>query len=454
MILPFDYALYEAAASGRHRWVRQFESEADAFVRLEDERVTTRQANGHPALLSINAASGVHIEGMDGRRYLDLHGNNCHTIGYTHPRIVAALTEQLGRFACNTRGFTNREFTQFATLLRHLWPGSDGRVFLVPGGSAAIELALAVARVHTGKCKSITFDDSYHGRSFGAVSLSGGSIYRSPRLGPLLPSALYVPSYRVTYKSGDDPEEKAWESLGRVQSLLEADRDVACLIAEPMAGDIRRPPDWYWPEIRQLCSVHDVLLIFDEIPTGLGKQGAMFGSELFDVCPDITVLGKALGGATVPAAAVVVDGRFDSAPELDLGYFTHEKNPLMARAAYETLSIILDERLIENSRDLGAEALSAVQDVADRHACLISGPVRGQGLMISFDIGQQTSDPIVDETLAHSIFLRCIEEGMILNYPARGTRMTLSFPLIATVGDVHNACHILDRVFAVFSGGC
>ena len=122
--------------------------------------------------------------------------------------------------------------------------------------------------------KCLTFDDSYHGRSFGALSLTGSPAERSPRLGPLLPGSIRVPSFRPALcpaSAGD--ELAAEESLSAIREAMREQGDIACVVAEPMAIDARRPPDWYWPGVRALCDRHGALLIFDEVPTGLGKMG-------------------------------------------------------------------------------------------------------------------------------------------------------------------------------------
>ena len=287
--------LLSNTTTDREAWVFGQSRGEDRRVLEQDIAYTTRQANCRPPLLAIKQAEGIYVEDHSGRRYLDLHGNNCHHIGYRNPVLMAALTEQMATVTCNNRGFTNDVFVRFAERLSNLWPGADGRVFMVPGGAAANELALAVARVHTGCHKSITFDDSYHGRSFGALSLTGSPLHRSPRLGPLLPGNAYVPSFRPKAGTGPLVEDAARSSLAAIRHRLEAEGGFACVLAEPMANDAHRPPEWYWPAVRDLCDRHGTLLIFDEVPTGLGKMGALFSNSLFDVGPDMTVLGKGVG---------------------------------------------------------------------------------------------------------------------------------------------------------------
>ncbi len=436
------------STADREKWVFDRSAGDDERVVRVDSAITAAQANCRPALLALQEASGIRVKDHAGRTYIDLHGNNCHHIGYQHPRLKSALSEQLNTMTCNTRGFTNEVFTEFAKKLSSLWPGLDGLVFMVPGGAAANELALQIARTHTGRYKSITFADSYHGRSFGAVSLTGDGFHRSPRLGPLLEGCFYAPSFRPS-RQQPDPEHAAHESVTAIENLITEQDGFACLLAEPMASDCHRPPAWYWPRIRDLCDQHGIVLTMDEVPTGLGKMGALFNSELFAVQPDITVLGKALGGTVVPAAAVVVNARLDSAPELNLGYYTHEKNPFMARAALETLRIITEEGLVEKSVENGNYAWNQLESLRRSYTSIIPNPVRQQGLMLCIDIEQDKNQVDSNTNLASSIFYQCMDEGLILNYPAYGNKLTFSFPLVSEKIDIDEAAMIFARALEI-----
>lgn len=437
-----------AYETSREQWVYDWAGPDDGPILDRDAKRTMHQANNRPAFLAVRTAEGSFVEDHSGRRYLDLHGNNCHHIGYRHPELIAGLIDQLSMLPFNIRGFTNEVFVLLAERLATLWPGNDGRVFLVPGGAAAIELALALARVHSGRYKSISFADSYHGRSLGAISLTAVERHRAKRLGPLLPGALHVPSFKPSTGSGQtaagDPELAARASLDAIHGTMKQEGDVACIIAETIGNGAYRPPDWYWPEVRALCDRHGSLLIFDDIPTGLGKTGALFNSEHFGVTPHMTVLGKALGGTAMPAAAVIAEGRLDTAPELDLGYFTHEKNPLMARAGLITLEILQTENLAERARTLGATTLARLNEIQERYPSIVTR-VRGEGLMLSLDVTNADVDASGDSRLAQSIFFRCIEKGVILNYPSYGATLTLSFPLNVAQDHVDLAITVLNE---------
>jgi 4-aminobutyrate aminotransferase len=153
-----------------------------------------------------------------------------------------------------------------------------------------------------------------------------------------------------------------------VRYVLEKEQDVAAVIAEPIRAVPYLPPPGFWPEVRRACDDYGALLIFDEIPTGLGRTGRLFASEHFGVVPDILVLGKALGGGAVPVAALIARPEFDLVGEYALGHYTHEKNPLLARAALTTLAIIEDERLVANAARVGAYALARLEALKAEHA--------------------------------------------------------------------------------------
>ncbi len=435
----------------RRQWAYRWAGKDEADILRRDQKRSMRQANNSPACLAIKSAQGALLEDFCGRQYVDLHGNNCHHIGHNHPVLIAALQEQISRLSFNSRGFTNLAYVQLAERLGDLWAGDDPRLLLVPGGSAAVELALAVARVHTGRYRTLSFADSFHGRSLGAVGLTALKSEKPERLGPLLPGAIYVKSFRASGSGRGgggarkpDEEAAARISLDEIRKVLRSPGDIACFIAEPIANGGYCPPDWYWPEVRQVCDRHECLLIFDEIPLGLGKTGSFFVNDRFGMVPDMTVLGKALGGAVMPAAAVMVAGRLDTSPELNLGYFTHEKNPLMARAALETINIIHDENLVERAANLGPEIQRRLDLLRRKHHALILS-CQGEGMIHGLNLDT--------EARARGVFQKAIQQGVILNYPGNGSSVKLSFPLNIELNLVDQIFATLGKVFSEASRG-
>ena len=424
----------------RRTWIYGRSSPAERAILEADEAVIMRQSGTSPPTMAVRWAEGIHIEDASGRRYIDLHGNNCHHLGHRHPRILAALRDQLESVTFVPRGLTAEPVARLGRALLRRWPGGEGRVFLVPGGSEAIELAILLARAHTGRTKTISFHDSYHGRSVGALSISGSRRGRSARLGPLLPGCIHVPPFYPLVGDPPDGEAAATRSLAAIGTAMREEGEIAAVIAETVRNGAFLPPPWYWPEVRRLCDRHGTLLVSDEIPTGLGKTGYLFTTEHSGTRPDITVLGKALGGAIVPLAAVIASAALDTTAEMALGYYTHERSPLLARVGLAVLEIIQDDGLVARSAALGRSVLERVRALTAGLKQVME--VRGAGLMIGLSLGGPDLSEEGRDALAASLVRRCLAAGVLINSSRNGTVM-LSFPLTVTEAEVDEA---LSRV--------
>src|SRR6187402_1532196 len=331
-----------------------------------DEAAFLHQSVSTPCLNAVARAEGIWIEDVAGRRYMDFHGNNVHHIGYGHPRLKAAIAAQMDALPFAPRRFTCEPAVALAEKLTAIAPGDLSKVLFTTGGSDAVEVALKVARAATGRFKTISFWESFHGAGFGAASVGGEQLFRSGPIGPLLTGTEHVPPigcYRDRFGAGHRFDEPHTAECGRalaelVDYTLKVQGDVAAVIAEPMRAVPEIAAPGFWQAVRRSCDETGTLLVFDEIPTGLGRTGRLFASEHEGVVPDILVLGKGLGGGALPVAAVVADPSLDVGGDWAFGHYTHEKNPLMARAALTTLEIIAEEGLVERSAALGAPALA------------------------------------------------------------------------------------------------
>jgi 4-aminobutyrate aminotransferase len=407
------------------------------------------QSLSSPCLSALRRAQGLWLEDLAGRRYMDFHGNNVHHLGHGHPRLIAALKAQLDELPFTPRRFTNQPAVGLAAKLAELAPGNLAKVLLAPGGSAAIEMALKLARAVTGRHKTISFWDSFHGAGFGAASVGGEALFRSGPVGPLLAGSEHVAPfacYRCPYGYPDRDGAPQLELCGMrcasfIRYVLEKEQDVAAVIAEPVRAVPYLPPPGFWPEVRRACDDHGALLIFDEIPNGLGRTGRLFASEHFDVVPDIVVLGKALGGGAVPVAALIARPEFDVLGDYALGHYTHEKNPVLARAALTTLEIIEEEGLVANAARVGVHALARLEELKRRHPLI--GDVRGLGLVLGVELvkSRATKEPAIDE--ADAVLYRCLEGGLSFK-TTLGNVLTLTPPLIVTEGEIDQALTILD----------
>ena len=333
------------------------------------------QNGSSPCVSALHGVDGVWLEDDEGRRLLDLHGNTAHHIGYAHPQLIAALKDQLDTLPFSPRRFTNEPAVALAETLLSKWPGRPAKVLFATGGSDAIEIALKLARVATGKHETISVEGSYHGHGFGAFGLSRAA--PDPRLGPFLPGRHHVTPYW-------HQDDGAGRMVADIRRALEASSQIGALIAEPIRSNCHVPPPWLWPQIRQLCDAHGVLLIFDEIPSGLGKTGRFFAFEHVGATPDAVVLGKALGGGILPIAAVIADARLNLAPELSLGHYTHEKNPVTTRAALTTIGIIERDGLTARAASLESEIRARIAQM--RPYIPLIDHVRGKGLLLAIGL--------------------------------------------------------------------
>lgn len=403
-----------------------------ASLVARDAAVFFHQHGSSPCIGALRAAKGLWVEDVDGRRYIDLHGNSCHHLGHAHPRILAALKDQLDDLAFSPRRFANEPATELAERLTARFRNGRSRLLLMPGGSEAIETAIRLARIATGRSGIISLEGSYHGHGMGSLGLSVRRL--DPRLGSQLTDIHHITPYWA------HPEGGAEAMLAGLAACLDQNRGhIACLVAEPMRSNAHVPPADLWPRCSELCAEHGVKLIFDEIPSGLGKTGRFFAHEHFGVTPDMVVLGKALGGGILPMAAVIADDRLNLAPELSVGHFTHEKNPLLARAALATLDVIEEGGLVAAAEVRGRQ-LDQLLDGRMTAGFLLR--LRGLGLLkaLAFE-----GAPVGEASLERA----ALEVG--LSGTAKDNcSLGVSLPLIASDEDIRiiaeRLCHMAEHL--------
>ena len=378
-------------------------------------------------------AEGCHLIDAQGRRILDFHGNNVHQVGYGHPRVVAAIKAQLDTLPFCPRRYTNQAAIDLAHRLARL----------APSGSAAIGMALKLARYATGRHKTLSMWDSFHGANLDAASVGGEALFRRD-VGPLLSGTEHVPPPGLATRFfGDDG--RAHERLADyIDYVLEVQGDVGAVIAEPMRwATVEPPPSGFWPRVRASCDRHGALLVFDEVPSCLSRTGTMFVTEQTGAVPDILVLGKGLGGGIMPMAAIVACGELDLVPEGALGHYTHEKGPVGCAAALATLDVIEEDGLLGAARDLGRHALERLGTMASRN-CWIT-EVRGLGLHLGMEIGRR-GEPDSDAA-AERLLYRCLEAGLSFKLGG-GNVVTSSPPLTIGRPELDRALDILEGAVA------
>ncbi len=405
-----------------------------------DARHFLHQSLSTPCLNVLKSAQGAWIEDVEGRRYLDFHGNNVHQVGFGHPRVMAAIKDQLDRLSFCTRRYTCEPAVNLAERLGRLAPGDLNRVLLAPGGTAAIGMALKLARVATGRFKTISMWDAFHGASLDALSVGGEAVFRQG-IGPLLPGCEHVPppdNRHCPFKCGAACNLACADY---VEYVLEKEGDVAAVIAETVRCTPFIPPLDYWKRIRAACDRHGALLILDEIPIGLGRTGRMFACEHYGIVPDMLVLGKGLGGGVFPLAALIAREGLNVAGQHALGHYTHEKNPVACAAALATIEVLETEGLVENARELGAYASQRLRELARHHRLI--GDVRGLGLLLGVELlrDRNTLERASDE--AEQVMYGALSRG--LNFKVTmGNILTLTPALTISRAEMDQAIAILD----------
>ena len=433
----------------RADWAARNHDDATRALLDEDARLFLHQSVSTPCMSYIAKAEGAWIEDVQGKRYLDFHGNNVHHIGYGHPKLKAAIAKQMDDLPFAPRRFACEPATSLARKLSEISPGNLSKVLFTTGGSDAIEIALKLARAATGRHKTVSFWDAFHGAGFGASSVGGEQLFRSSMVGPLLtgtehvaPFACYRCPYGYPEKDGQPQLDLCKMTCANfVRYVLEKEGDVAAVIAEPARAVPYIPPPGFWAEVRKACNDAGALLIFDEIPTGLGKTGKMFACDHDEVVPDILVMGKALGGGILPIAATLTHPDLDVAGEYAFGHYTHEKNPVTSRAALTTIEIIEEEGLVENAETLGAYAMNRLWGLKEKYQVI--GDVRGRGFLFGLELvlDRDSKEPASD--LAEEVFYRSLDLGLSFKI-TMGNNLTFTPPLILTREEMDKALGIMD----------
>ena len=323
---------------------------------------------------SEESAQGMFITDDQGRNWLDFAGGyGVFNMGHRHPSIVAAVRKQLDTMPLSAKVFFNPVQAALMERLAGILPGGLKKSFFANSGTEAVEGALKLARLHTGRPGFVSAHGAFHGKSFGSLSISGRDLYRTP-FEPLLPGCTRVP-------------------FGDSGALSQAVNDqTAAIILEPIQGEggIIVPPIGYLREAARIAHNAGALLIVDEVQTGFGRTGANFACQHEDVHPDIIVLGKALGGGVMPVAAFVGTSEVWAAFEKDptIHTTTFGGNPLACAAALAAIDVLLEEELAARARDMGELLLLSLIGLAAAKPAVIK-EVRGQGLLIGVELTDQ-----------------------------------------------------------------
>ena len=372
------------------------------------------------------SARGSVITDDSGKEYIDCAGGyGVFSLGYGHPEIVAAVKKQLDLLPLGSKLFLNKPMADLAGLLADITPGSLQFSFFVNSGAEAVENAIKLARLATGKERVISTTGAFHGKTFGALSASGRDMYKEP-FEPLVPSFDHV-------------------SFGDIDELAQAiTEDTAAVILEPIQGEggIIIPPVGYLKGVRALCDKHDILFIADEVQTGLGRTGKLFGVDHDEVTPDIMTLAKALGGGVMPIGAVVgrkeIWNKWKENPLLITSTFGG--NPLACAAAIATIEVIMRDKLWERAHELGEMLKKKLRLAAKRFPRIVKD-IRGRGLLLGVEL--------TEEGLGGVIIPDMVKNGVAVGYTLNMPRVIrFEPPLVIEVDLLDQAVGVFEKALA------
>jgi len=311
-------------------------------------------------------------------------------------------------------------------------------------------MALMLAKQVTGRFKTISYWDSFHGAGFGAASV-GGEEHFSGGFGPMVPGAYHVefPNYYRNPWGFITQDEVDAECLRQIELVLKREPETAAIIGEPISATPVVPSNRYWKEVKRLCEQYGALLIFDEVIEGFGRTGKMFACEHF-VTPDILVMGKSFGGGLMPFAGIVTHETYNVCRHRSIGHYTHEKNALCSAAALAEIAYIEENNLPDHAAELGAYALGRFNDLSEKHHLI--GQIAGLGLHIGIDLvrSRKTKERAVDE--AEIIMFKCLEKGLSAK-TIEGNILTLRPALVITRGQMDRAIDIIDEAIGEVEQG-
>ncbi len=411
---------------------------AQKTIALDKEYASPSYIKEYPLVMA--GGMGAMVEDVDGNRYIDwMAGIAVSSTGYNHPKVVAAVQEQAGKFfhICGT-DFYYDPMAKLCERLSKLAPGGakeKWRVFLSNSGAEAVEGAVKLARYSTDRHALIAFDGAFHGRTYAALTLTQSKAKYKNGFGPFLPDVYHLP-YDYPYAGID--------GIAAAKRLFEREigaKEIAAVFIEPFQGEggYVMPRKEFLQAWRRICDENGILLVFDEIQTGVGRTGKMWAADYFGVTPDILLTAKGLGSG-MPIGAIVAKEKIMTWKQGTHGS-TFGGNPVGCAAALATLDLVENE-LADNARKMGDRLITGLKKLQQKHECI--GDVRGVGLMIGVEFvkDRKTKEPATE--LTHALELKAFSKGLLLLSCGKSV-IRVAPPLVLTAYDVDKGLEILDE---------
>lgn len=400
--------------------------------------------------LVIKSGSGAIMKDVDGNEYIDMLSSAAAlNTGQAHPKVVDAIIKQVKEFIHYTPAYVYHEaLVKLAKELTEITPGNfSKKVAFGLSGSDSNDGMIKFARAYTGRSKIISFVGSYHGSTYGSISLSAISLNMRRKIGPLLPDIDHI-NYPDCYRCKFDKKEDCCK-LECLEELEDKFRnylppeEVAAIVMEPIAGDggLIVPPKKYVHALYNLCKKNGILFVVDEIQQGFGRTGKWFAIENFDVEPDIIVMGKSIASG-MPMSAIVARSEIMESLDAPAHVFTTMANPVSCSAALATISVIKEEELMKRSKELGDYLKVRFNEMKDKYS--IIGDVRGMGLSIGVDLVTDRNTKERAREAAAKICYRCWEKGVILTFFSNNV-LRVQPPLVITKEQIDKAVAIIEE---------
>jgi 2,2-dialkylglycine decarboxylase (pyruvate) len=407
---------------------------------------------------TIVRASGSYIETASGRRVLDFTaGQICATIGHNHPRVAAAVRGALDEVVHLNSWMLSPPVLELAGALLATVPSPLAKAMFLSTGGESIEVAVKMAKLHTGGFEVASLTRSWHGLTGGAAALTMAGGRRG--YGPALPGGFALPApyaYRCPIRHCQNANECDCTCLEAGFELFDQSSvgAPAALVAEPVlsAGGVIVPPPGYFARALELCEAREMLLVLDECQTGLGRLGTMYGFEAFGVVPDFLVLSKTLGGG-IPIGAVLTSAAIEAECHARgfMHVTSHVSDPLPAAAAAAVLDVVIEEDLAARAARQGVRLLSHLRELQERHEVI--GDVRGMGLLCGIELVEDRESRAPADALGAALTDACEQRGLSINL-VRGQStggancIRMAPPLTISDDDVDLAAEILDASLA------
>ncbi|HOI12942.1 MAG TPA: acetyl ornithine aminotransferase family protein [Methanoculleus sp.] len=405
--------------------------------------------------LVLQKASGVNLWDVDGNRYLDFTaGIAVMNVGWNHPNVVSAIREQAKYLSHGAfMDFCSERPVQCAEELVGFLPAGLDRVYFSNSGAESVEAAMKLARHHTGRNYFIAFHRGFHGRTYGALSLTAGNVIQRRAFGPFLP-AIHVPYPDPYHPFGGDPATCDADVVAFLEDTVfrteVAPDEVAAVFVEPVLGEggyVVPPPD-FLPRLRWLCDEHGILLVADEVQSGCFRTGRFLASTHAGVVPDIVCLGKAIGGGLPFGVTVASDEVMDWPPGSHASTFGG--NNLACAASLAVMDLLREEGFGDRVTARGEYLEKRLRELADRHPVI--GDVRGLGLMVGMELVRDRAGKAPAQAERKAILQDAFKRGLVL-LPAGESVIRASPPLIMEEEDIDAGVVILDQVLEGLTGG-